>query len=521
MQSINSNSLDSNLNETKANLIAELDKRVTDHILEQTNADLLKKLITNADSIPEAQAIAELGTTYKRTGLHFDKRLEKITNDIKYLKKNEKLSFINDTNALTHKLIIGDNYDALLNLLVSHKNSIDVIYIDPPYGIGKLGDFAKTNYNNAITRDNLLSMLYPRLQLAKMLLSDDGVIFCSIDDKNYAYIKCLFDEIFNDKNIETLIWNKEAEGKSGTLKQTSTTRRIHEYIICGFNNISETEFSKVREPLKGKETRFQTANLVVNAENENKEHPNYFSIKNPSGEIFTRQWKWDKNKIDRLIEEDLIYWGSDGHKQPRLILPTDERRTTYLLSILYYGGTLINRGGTTVGRKDFENILGCEAKFSYPKPIILMKKILETSTKKDSIVLDFFAGSGTTGQAVLDLNRDDGGNRQFILITNNEVTKDNPNGIAYDVTSKRLKRVMCGECYDGTKDFDWLKKNEPYGNNLEVTEIAKVPQNEIEENKTPFDVIDETLYGQEKLELKDKIDWVCKNFSLTTRTLGE
>src|SRR5574344_1584055 len=201
-QSINSNSLNSNLNETKA--------------------DLLKKLITNADSIPEAQAIAELGTTYKRTGLHFDKRLEKITNDIKYLKKNEKLSFINDTNALTHKLIIGDNYDALLNLLVSHKNSIDVIYIDPPYGINKLGDFAKTNYNNAITRDNLLSMLYPRLQLAKMLLSDDGVVFCSIDDKNYAYIKCLFDEIFNDKNIETLIWNKEAEGKSGTLKQTST-----------------------------------------------------------------------------------------------------------------------------------------------------------------------------------------------------------------------------------------------------------------------------------------------------------
>lgn len=175
---------DTNLQRVKDDLYKELEQRVQDRILEQTNSDLLTKLINNAETVVEAQAIAELGTTYKRTGLHFDKRLEITTDTIKYLKKNEELSFINDKNDLTHKLIIGDNYDALLNLLISHKNSIDVIYIDPPYGKDDLGNFAKTNYQNAITRDNLLSMLYPRLQLAKQLLTDEGVIFCSIDDKN-------------------------------------------------------------------------------------------------------------------------------------------------------------------------------------------------------------------------------------------------------------------------------------------------------------------------------------------------
>lgn len=115
---------------------------------------------------------------------------------IHYFEKNEQLSFSTKKDALTHKLIIGDNYKALQNLLIQYKNKIDVIYIDPPYGKDSMGEFAQTNYENAISRDNLLSMLYPRLMLAKQLLSDNGLIFCSIDDKNQAYIKCLFDEVF-------------------------------------------------------------------------------------------------------------------------------------------------------------------------------------------------------------------------------------------------------------------------------------------------------------------------------------
>ena len=168
--------------------MSELEKRVKEQILERSNYDLLKKLIEKADTLDEAIKIAELGTTYKRTGFHFDKRLEKQSDTITYFKKNEALSFVTDPQAITHKLIIGDNYPALLNLLIEYKGRINVIYIDPPYGKDSMGEFAETNYDNAITRDNLLSMLYPRLMLARQLLSDDGVIFCSIDDKNQAYV---------------------------------------------------------------------------------------------------------------------------------------------------------------------------------------------------------------------------------------------------------------------------------------------------------------------------------------------
>ena len=184
------------LERIKKNLLAELEKRVEDKILERSNANLLAKLINNADSANEAISIAQLGTTYKKTGLHYDKRLEKQTNDIKYFKKNEELSFNDGTSTIINKLIIGDNYDALRNLLIQYRGLVDIIYIDPPYGKDSLGEFAKTNYENAISRDNLLSMLYPRLLLAKSLLSKEGVIFCSIDDKNQSYIKCLFDDVF-------------------------------------------------------------------------------------------------------------------------------------------------------------------------------------------------------------------------------------------------------------------------------------------------------------------------------------
>ena len=150
-----------------------------------------------------------------------------------------------------------------------------------------------------------------------------------------------------------------------------------------------------------------------------------------------------------------------------------------------------------------------------------MKKIFHISSKSDSIILDFFAGSGTTGQAILELNIEDEGNRTFILCTNNEVTDLNPNGIAYDVTTKRLKRVMTGKCYDCTCDFEWIKKNNPLGDNLDVYEISEVSNSEQSEGKSPFDVIDEELYGEIKMTPKDKIKWVCENFSVTQKYLED
>ena len=216
------------LEDLKNDLISDLNLRTDEKILEPANRDLLSKLIYNAESKDEAIAIAELGTSYKRTGFHFDKKLEKIGTSIKYFKKNEQLSFSQDKTAITHKLIIGDNYDALLNLSISYRGKIDVIYIDPPYGKDDMGDFAETNYENAITRDNLLSMLYPRLLLAKQLLTDKGVIFVSIDERNHAYVKALMDEIFEERNF--LLDIPRLIKKGG--KSTQTIQKNHDYILA-------------------------------------------------------------------------------------------------------------------------------------------------------------------------------------------------------------------------------------------------------------------------------------------------
>lgn len=158
--------------------------------------------------------------------------------------------------------------------------------------------------------------------------------------------------------------------------------------------------------------------------------------------------------------------------------------------------------------------------FEYAKPTNLIQELLSYYPTDDFIVLDFFAGSGTTGHAALELNKD-GGNRTFILCQINEKTDTTPNGIAYDVTSKRLKRIMTGECYDGNKEFKWMEENEPYGGRLEVYEIAEVSNASASKGNSPFEVIDETLYGKKKFKtVREKIDWVCSNFAHTQMSVN-
>lgn len=344
--------------------------------------------------------------------------------------KEESVDFDNTQNLY----IEGDNLDVLKLLQETYLGKVKMIYIDPPYNTS--GDFVyeddfaqsaeeyvansgqyddqgnrlvENNETNGRFHTDWLNMIYPRLKVARDLLTDDGVIFISCDDHEQANLKKVCDEVFGRKNIEVLVWNKEAEGSSGTLKAISTIKRIHEYIVCVYKNRKAVKFNKIREALEGREHELQTANLAVNVENERKDHPNYFTITNPKGDTFTRQWKWSKEEINRLIKENLIYWGSNGRRQPRVIIPTDERRTTYLQSILSYGGT-------TVGRKDFEKIMGEGIEFSYPKPVLLIKKLLEAATSMDSIALDFFSGSATTAHAVMQLNAEDGGHRKFIMV---------------------------------------------------------------------------------------------------------
>lgn len=531
------------MEDMKQSLIDEINKRVHDKILEPSNAQLLIKLIKNAETNDEAINIATLGTTYKRTGLHFDKRLEKINDSIKYFTKNETLSFSTDEKKSTNKLIIGDNYHALQNLLIQYKGRIDVIYIDPPYGKDSMGESARTNYTNAITRDNLLSMLYPRLILARQLLSDEGVIFCSIDDKNQAYVKCLFDEVFGENSfVCNTIWQK----KTGA-SDAKGVAIITEYILVYCKNTENKQWNEIftQNYSSFEEKRYRAKDEFYNErgpyypDNLDRGGLNYsdsmnFGIECPDGTIafpngrisFERDgwiWKWSKEKVQWGIDNGFIEFRKSKDKENgwsvcyKNYLYVDNEnceinRSAPFKNIIY---GILNGEGTDELEK-----LGLKGTFKNPKPIALIIYFVMSVNKKDSIILDFFAGSGTTGHAVLDLNRQDGGNRTFILCQINEKTESNPNGIAYDVTSKRLKRIMTGECYDGTKDFPWLKDNSPYGGNLDVYEISSVANFETTQGHTPFDVIDETLYGMEKFStVKEKIDWVCRHFEKTQKEL--
>lgn len=541
------------LNTSKEQLIWELKKRVEDKILEPTNFELLKKLIEKADTINEAIAIYELGTTYKRTGFHFDKRLDKImlTDTIRYFKKNEQLSFVTDKNGPTHKLIIGDNYPALLNLMIQYRGAVDVIYIDPPYGKDDMGEFALTNYQNAITRDNLLSMLYPRLLISKMLLSQDGVIFCSIDDRNQAYVKGIFDEVFGESHF--IFCAPRLTKKSG--KTTETIQKNHDYILC-YSISNDIIFSQLDKDLSSYDLEDEFVNergrykltqpLDYNSltYSPSMDYPLEFEGKifYPGGDKkaweerqkgnyqhYDWAWRWSKSAVEWGIKNKMLALKGNRiytktYAKCRKKVGVNELEfidTTKPYTTLSF---LENEFSNDNGKKELDRIFGKDKKlFNNPKPTALIKELIKMACpKKDAIILDYFAGTGTTGQAVLELNASDDGSRQFILCQMNEVTPENPGGIAYDVTVKRLKRVMTGSCYDGTTDFEWIRSNEPLGGNLDVYEIAEIANFSATDGQTPFDVIDETLYGKEKFKtIREKIEWVCENFEITQRKLEE
>lgn len=505
------------LNTSKEQLIWELKKRVEDKILEPTNFELLKKLIEKADTINEAIAIYELGTTYKRTGFHFDKRLDKImlTDTIRYFKKNEQLSFVTDKNGPTHKLIIGDNYPALLNLMIQYRGAVDVIYIDPPYGKDDMGEFALTNYQNAITRDNLLSMLYPRLLISKMLLSQDGVIFCSIDDRNQAYVKGIFDEVFGESHF--IFCAPRLTKKSG--KTTETIQKNHDYILC-YSISNDIIFSQLDKDLSSYDLEDEFVNergrykltqpLDYNSltYSPSMDYPLEFEGKifYPGGDKkaweerqkgnyqhYDWAWRWSKSAVEWGIKNKMLALKGNRiytktYAKCRKKVGVNELEfidTTKPYTTLSF---LENEFSNDNGKKELDRIFGKDKKlFNNPKPTALIKELIKMACpKKDAIILDYFAGTGTTGQAVLELNASDDGSRQFILCQMNEVTPENPGGIAYDVTVKRLKRVMTGSCYDGTTDFEWIRSNEPLGGNLDVYEIAEIANFSATDGQTPL-----------------------------------
>ena len=540
-------------------LIDEINQRVQDKILEQSNANLLIKLINNADSLEEAISIATLGTVYKKTGFHFTPKLEKTGNTIHYFKKNEDLSFHTDDTKPVNKLIIGDNYVALQNLLIQYKNQIDVIYIDPPYGKDSMGEFAKTNYDNAITRDNLLSMLYPRLQLAKQLLADDGVIFCSIDDKNQAYVKCLFDDVFGEHNyVDCLHWKKKKQ-PSFLAKHTA---KVMEYVLVyakKWENLEKLSIEPISDATKkiinltnqdairhfkaGVRVKCGLSGIIPKGVYKIKtmevEYLNDIIFENgeTQNEVDVKaKFSVSQEKIDKYIHDHLLF--ITVNKGLRRDVSESERTKAKSITDL-----LLDWGDNQDSEKELHDIF-IDKVFDYAKPTKLITNLIKSTMKEESIVLDFFAGSGTTGHSVLELNKLNNDNQVFILCQMNENLDDalttatdnaqkeiiqnqinlcnkirRPHELS-EIMVERMRRVMFGKSLNGNSNFPWLKDNEPYGGNLDVYEIADVANFESADGKTPFDVIDETLYGKEKFStVKEKIDWVCQNFDKTQKNL--
>ena len=380
---------------------------------------------------------------------------DKMQEELPVLKEVKERALISkDKDAPNHILIEGDNLEALTTLAYTHAGQIDVIYIDPPYNTGNK-DFV---YNDSfVDREDTyrhskwLSFMSRRLRIAKQLLSDKGVIFISIDDNEQAQLKLLCDEVFGEDNfVATIPWRK----RTAKADVPHFLSQDYEWVLC-YANIDFTagiqkESRKYHETedFPGKPWRVHDMSTQRTAA----ERPNSdFTIINPkTGEEYPVNplavWRITKDGFPQYIKENRIVFPGDYDflkiSKPVLRYWKEDDKAK---SGERFGFTTVssyineNVGMTQDGTKDVTNIFG-EKAFGFPKPLSLIKFLLKISNPhfKTLTLLDFFAGSGTTLHATMQLNAEDGGHRQCILVTNNE------NGICENVTYERNKRVIRG-----------------------------------------------------------------------------
>jgi len=421
-----------------------------------------------------------------------------------------------DPNKPVNLLIEGDNYHALSVLNYTHKGKVDVIYIDPPYNTGKK-DF---KYNDHwVNEDDLykhskwLSFIDKRLRLAKQLLKRDGIIFISIDDNEMAQLKMLCDDIFGEKN-RLSTHNIQVRYGNKNLNEKKDFQEIFEYVLVYAKNSPSFKANKPTE-----EYNLNKFNLEIK---ELKEPDKILEIGGKKVEIFLKGSysikKQDTGNIDLFKETWLsgsIYSGTGHGKTYQKIVEgrvkTDGLATIYKIHGLGEDGlgyryminpqresstrgkmftkvpiekrTAIEKGESDIFRPivnfydfspDFGNIRheGGMPFNSGKKPTKMIKQFINYHKRKDVTVLDFFAGSGSTGHAVLDLNEEDGGNRKFILSTNNE--DNNGDGkISEDICYPRLKNVVNG-----------FNSQKAIGGNLKYFKTTFVPAEPTDHNKT-------------------------------------
>lgn len=353
-------------------------------------------------------------------------------------------------------IIHGDNLEALKALLPEYEGKVDCIYIDPPYNTGNEGWVYNDNVNDPRIKkwigevvgkegedfsrhDKWLCMMYPRLQLLRKMLKETGAIFISIDDNELYSLKMVCDEIFGAGNfISTIIWQKRTS--------PDARKRIsngHEYILLYAKSSADIDEVLNLVPLDEKD-----AKKYKNPDNDPKGpwvsvdftaqgfRPNQmYEIETPSGQMVQppegRCWKNLFSVYEELRADGRLWFGENGNGVPRQknYLKEKPGKTTWT----WWSNEEV--GHTQEATQELASILG-KAKFDYPKPVRLIMKIMKLATNSDSIVLDSFAGSATTGHAVLRQNEEDGGKRRFILIEMSDY--------ADSVSAERVRRVVNG-----------------------------------------------------------------------------
>lgn len=411
----------------------------------------------------------------------------------------------NKSNKINENFIIkGDNLDALKILAKGYTNKIKMIYIDPPYNtmnndfiyndnfradfdaiarisglIDESGNKSKNLeemeriFKGTRTHSAWLCFMYPRLKLARDLLKDDGVIFISIDDNEQANLKLLCDEIFGEENfVSNIIWNSVGS----VLKATTFIRKDHEYILAYAKNKTLLNFNKLKNtmifsnPDNDPKGDWFSSNAASPDQTKNK---NKFAIKLPNGDECVRNWKFTKEEFEN---GDITLFFKGGNVPRLKIYATEYNENSTISSSIFN-----NLGSLTSAKRELEK-LNLKDLFDTPKPIDLIKRILEISTNDNDIILDFFAGSGTTAHAVMAQNLADNGNRKFILVQLDESIDEKKSKTAFDFCKNELKSEIPNISDITIERVKRAKKALNSQMEFSVYEMTDEPDIDVEEN---------------------------------------
>ena len=361
-----------------------------------------------------------------------------------------------DENMIIH----GDNLAALKSLLPRYEGRVKCIYIDPPYNTGEEGWVYNDNVNDPQLKkwlgevvgkegedfsrhDKWLCMMYPRLRLLHKLLSDDGTIFISIDDNEFAHLRLICDEIFGSQNfITTFIWEKRVNREN---RKVVSSR--HDYLLCYAKHIISERRPLKQLPMTGEALdRYQNPDNdprgpwksdPVTAQAGHATQSQFYTLKLPNGIEHKppagRCWLYTEPVMMAAIADGRIWLGPEGKNTPRKKTFLYEKERGLTPETLWFAADVSTN---EKAKNELKLIFPEDIPFATPKPHELIEQILRIATDKDAIVLDSFAGSGTTAHAVLNMNKEDGGNRRFILVEMMDY--------AETVTAERVKRVISG-----------------------------------------------------------------------------